>query len=110
MPKFGPKSFKEMSVAEAIEEYPHEWILMELTRPDTTNDLGSVGVVVFRAPDRVKVERVSLKFVKQRANAGLPQQHHYIFAGMRPATTGEEVRRALLEMREKGLVGGMERW
>jgi hypothetical protein len=96
------KENPKMSVKDAIVAYPNEWILMDLA-DHHLDCLDSSGTILTHDPSRKRVEQAELRFITDWKQKKPDEKHHlYLFDGVMPLRTGDEVREAIRAAIEEG--------
>jgi hypothetical protein len=90
---------ESMSVDEVIARYPGQWILMRVTAHDE-DKWPSHGQVLAHDMSYRKVGKAWLEIIAA-SGLGDPERPYYIFRAERLLRTGEELRRALEERRQR---------
>lgn len=101
-----PAPAQPISVDEAHRQYEGEWAIMKVTAVDE-QQLPSRGEIVAHSPSHAAIWKKFTKLVPQSEPA---DSLYYLFSAAPRIRTGEELRQALEEAAERGVVRAWPRW
>ena len=93
---------EELSYEEAGERYPHEWILLNITRV-SEEGITTHGRVIEHSRSRKRISKTLGRFWERE-----PDAHVVIFVGGTRRVSGDEFRKAMAEAAERDYVNA--RW
>jgi hypothetical protein len=84
-----------MSVQEAIEQYPREWVLMDINHKASEGWLDRTGKVIHHSSDKLSASRTWRSCSAEKKAKGERPETLFLFEAVPYLRTAEEVRHAL---------------